>query len=117
MEWINLLARPLSRLPKAAYISKTDCFQNLFELDMHAASRDNYLMITSRDDCQGRILPMPERQLLSFSHLTPKALLRRPGIRDSFLAGAILSLYVAVYIGVGFAGVAAIEWAWTKLLS
>lgn len=74
-------------------------------------------MITSQSDCQGRILPMRHPQPLGFSHLTPKALLRRPGIRDSFLASAVLSLYVAVYIGVGFAGIAAIEWAWTKLLS
>jgi hypothetical protein len=74
-------------------------------------------MITSLEDCQGRTLPMPHRKISGFSHLTPKALLRRPGVRDSFFAGAILSLYVAVYIGVGFASIAAIGWVWTKLFS
>jgi hypothetical protein len=59
---------------------------------------------------------MPPRKAFGVSHLTPRALLRRPGIKDSFLASAVLSLYVAAYIGVGFAGIAAIEWAWTKLL-
>jgi hypothetical protein len=74
-------------------------------------------MITSLYECQGRTLPMPARKTFGVSHLTPARLLRKPGVRDSFLAGAVLSLYVAAYIGVGFAGIAAFEWAWTKLFS
>ena len=36
---------------------------------------------------------------------------------DSCVAGAFLSLYVAAYLAVGFAAIAAIEWVWMKLVS
>jgi hypothetical protein len=38
-------------------------------------------------------------------------------LKDSCFACAFLSFYVAVYLATGFAGVAAVEWAWTRLLS
>jgi hypothetical protein len=37
--------------------------------------------------------------------------------KDSVLACAVLSGYVAFYIGVGFAGLELLSWAWTKLFS
>ncbi|HWF37888.1 MAG TPA: hypothetical protein VG322_05180 [Candidatus Acidoferrales bacterium] len=52
--------------------------------------------------------------MLAFS---PKAALRRVAPKDSVLACAVLSGYVALYIGVGFAGLELLSWAWTKLFS
>jgi len=73
-------------------------------------------MLTSMEDCQGRTLPFPPEKLskLAFS---PKAVLRRLTPKDSVLACAILAGYVALYIGVGFAGLELLSWVWTKLLS
>jgi len=37
--------------------------------------------------------------------------------RDSVVASAFLCAYVALYLGVGFAGLAAIDWIWAYLVS
>lgn len=44
-------------------------------------------------------------------------MLRRLGMKDSFFACVFLSLYVALYLGAGFLGLAAIEWLWTELFT
>jgi hypothetical protein len=49
--------------------------------------------------------------------LSPKAALRKLAPKDSVLACAVLSGYVALYIGVGFAGLELLAWAWSKLVS
>jgi hypothetical protein len=46
-----------------------------------------------------------------------RAMLRRLGMKDSCFACAFLSLYVVIYLGAGFLGLAAIEWLWTELFT
>jgi len=36
-------------------------------------------------------------------------------LRDSVFASGFLILYLTAYLAVGFAGIAAIEWAWAAL--
>ena len=40
---------------------------------------------------------------------------KRIPLRDSVLAIAFLFFYLAVYLAAGFAGIAALEWAWGAL--
>lgn len=74
-------------------------------------------MLTSMEDCQGRILPFPPEKRFSALVFSPKAALRKLAPKDSVLACAVLTGYVALYIGVGFAGLELLSWAWTKLFS
>jgi hypothetical protein len=49
--------------------------------------------------------------------ISPPAMMRRLGMKESFFACAFLSLYVALYLGAGFLSLAAIEWLWTELFA
>jgi hypothetical protein len=39
----------------------------------------------------------------------------KPGMRDSFAAGALMLVYVAAYVAVGFAALALLKWAWAGI--
>ncbi len=45
-----------------------------------------------------------------------KSSLAKPGVQDSFAAGALMLLYVAAYIAAGFACLAFLEWAWVRII-
>ncbi len=69
-----------------------------------------------------------DSQIPTFSSATPwrpdatpsldrPAMPEKLAMRDSFVASAFLGAYLALYLGVGFAGLAAVDWVWTYLVN
>jgi hypothetical protein len=69
------------------------------------------------DTYQTRTLGESARKSLRYMANLTKSCPRKLPLKDSCMACAFLLFYVGVYLAVGFAGMAALAWVWTKLLS
>jgi hypothetical protein len=74
-------------------------------------------MLNDSQTYQPRTLPLVTKVSLGPVSNTQSDLASNLPLKDSCFACAFLSFYLAIYLAAGFASVAAIEWAWTRLFS
>jgi hypothetical protein len=91
--------------------------EQVFELDSYAIHVYNFGMLANSQTagCQVPTFPAAAswRAVNTARNQTPMPV--QHATKDTVIAAAFLCAYMAFYVGVGFAGLSAVEWAWTYL--
>ena len=98
-------------------IPKCDPLEQVFELDSYAINVYNFGMLAHSQTagCQVTAFPAtaPWRPVNTVRNQARMPV--QHATKDTVIAAAFLCAYMAFYLGVGFAGLSAVEWVWTYL--